>query len=407
MWKVDACPCCGSTGVEAKGYRMPGMHVMGRYHCSECTTWFLHDLPVGFGVDRPMVILERDGSVLDPGGESPWLRMPLERSFRMPEQRSVQVERVVNRSCNRVVVLNTLDFLYGHVLLKLFNAHHYLDQHPDLGLVVIVPRMFAWLVPEGVAEAWVVDVKLGEGQSWFTGLEHWFADRLAEYDEVDFARAYAHPEFAPIQIERFTGCLPFPLDVYADRTPCFTLVLREDRLWYRSWSSKQAHRATRRLGLRKLLHRLWLTDQHRLVRTFVGELRRRLPNARFQAVGLGRPGGLGSRVEDLRTERMDEATERRWCAAYAASHVVIGVHGSNMILPTAHAAGCIEILPYDRYENIVQDISVRYEDRLQLFHYRFVDEFAGPNDVARHAVSMITDQHVFFRDNRTNVFPRS
>lgn len=179
----------------------------------------------------------------------------------MPEQRSVQVERVVNRSCNRVVVLNTLDFLYGHVLLKLFNAHHYLDQHPDLGLVVIVPRMFAWLVPEGVAEAWVVDVKLGEGQSWFTGLEHWFADRLAEYDEVDFARAYAHPEFAPIQIERFTGCLPFPLDVYADRTPCFTLVLREDRLWYRSWSSKQAHRATRRLGLRKLLHRLWLTDR--------------------------------------------------------------------------------------------------------------------------------------------------
>lgn len=78
-----------------------------------------------------------------------------------------------------------------------------------------------------------------------------------------------------------------------------------------------------------------------------------------------------------------------------------------MILPTAHAAGCIEILPYDRYENIVQDISVRYEDRLQLFHYRFVDEFAGPNDVARHAVSTITDQHVFFRDNRTNVFPRS
>ena len=83
---------------------------------------------------------------------------------------------------------------------------------------------------------------------------------------------------------------------------------------------------------------------------------------------------------------------------------MVGVHGSNMLLPTAHAAGCIEVLPYDRYGNIVQDVSVRYHDRMQLFLYRFVDEFASPRTIARHAISMFTDYAVYHRDNRENIF---
>ena len=70
----------------------------------------------------------------------------------------------------------------------------------------------------------------------------------------------------------------------------------------------------------------------------------------------------------------------------------------------APAAGCVEILPYDRYGNIVQDISVRYADRMQLFMYRFTDEFAPPRDVARHIVSMFKDHEVYRLDNQVNIF---
>jgi len=103
---------------------------------------------------------------------------------------------------------------------------------------------------------------------------------------------------------------------------------------------------------------------------------------------------------------MNDDIERSWCETYAKSQVVIGVHGSNMLLPTAHAAGCVEILPDDRFGNIVQDISVRYSDRMQLFLYRFVDEFASPRTVSNNVISMFKDFEVYYHDNRTNTFDK-
>jgi hypothetical protein len=70
-----------------------------------------------------------------------------------------------------------------------------------------------------------------------------------------------------------------------------------------------------------------------------------------------------------------------------------------MLLPTAFAAGCVEILPLDRFGNMVQDISVRYNDRKQLFFYRFADEYASPKSVAAKAVAIITD----FKEYNTNM----
>ncbi|MCP6769670.1 hypothetical protein NL529_32960, partial [Klebsiella pneumoniae] len=63
-----------------------------------------------------------------------------------------------------------------------------------------------------------------------------------------------------------------------------------------------------------------------------------------------------------------------------------------------------EVLPHDRHGNIAQDVSVRWNDRLQLFLYRFVDEFASPAAVARLAVSMLQDFTLYHRNNRINIF---
>ncbi|MEO8734411.1 MAG: hypothetical protein ABI373_08775 [Flavobacteriales bacterium] len=101
---------------------------------------------------------------------------------------------------------------------------------------------------------------------------------------------------------------------------------------------------------------------------------------------------------------MDTVIERTWCEAYARSQVVVGVHGSNMLLPTSLAVGCVEILPYDRYGNMVQDLVVRHADRMQLFLYRFVDEFASPKAVARNVFTIFRDFDHFKRGMKTNTF---
>ena len=48
--------------------------------------------------------------------------------------------------------------------------------------------------------------------------------------------------------------------------------------------------------------------------------------------------------------------------------------------------------------------AVVWTDVMQVFLYRFVDEFATPTAVARHAVSMFNDYAVFHRNNRINIY---
>jgi hypothetical protein len=398
------CPKCGGRDIEGRGSVWPGVHVFSDNACRSCGHAFLRDVPVGFAVDHPMSIGKQDGALHNPTKGEGWIHEPLMAGFRKPSEHPVKIERIVHKECRRVVILDTLDFLYGHVLLKLYNAQHYLDQHPDLGLIIILPRMFQWLIPQGVAEVWLVDQRLSEAHGWYTGIDRFVQERLPAYDEVYVGRGYAHPEFARIDIERFTGIAPFPLDKFLESEPHITFVARQDRLWFSGPMAKFMYRAFNKLGLKSSFGRWFIKAQDRSIRRTMARIKADLPRVRFTVVGLGEAIGFGPDVQDLRTMRMDKATELAWCEAYSRSQVVVGVHGSNMLLPTAHAAGCIEVLPYDRYGNIVQDISVRYHDRMQLFLYRFVDEFASPRTIARHAISMFKDFAVYHRDNRENIF---
>lgn len=403
LFRDFPCPVCGGGPVETRGWALPGIHALGDYVCTSCGQAFYRDLPVGFGVDHPMAIGKADGRLFNINAGPEWIHGPLLRGYREPSKEPVAIERITHREARRVVILNTLDFLYGHVLLKLFNAQYYLDRHPELGLVLILPMSYAWLVPKGTAEVWLVDQKLSQAHGWHSAIDAFVQERSSRFDEIHMAKGYAHPEFASIDIERFTGVKPFVLEELLRRPPHITFIARRDRLWFASAWAKFRYRAMNKLGLR-MLARLALRRQDRLIARTMRKVRAQIPDVQFTVVGLGRPGGFGPMAVDLRTERMDQETEMRWCSAYAKSQLVIGVHGSNMILPTALAAGCIEILPYDRYGNIVQDISVRWHDRMQLFLYRFVDEFAQPGAVARHAVSMFKDFEVYHRDNRVNIF---
>lgn len=396
------CPSCGSSDLQAKGTVWPGIHVMGRYLCTGCGLDMLRDLPVGFAVDHPMAIDRATGRLFNPTNGEGWIHGPLMRAFGSPSDAPVHIERIVRRKASRVVILNTLDFLYGHVLLKLFNAQHYLEKWPDLGLVLVLPKSYAWLVPEGVAEVWLVDLGLGRMQQWHTAIDAFVQERSREYEEIHLARAYSHPEH--IRIEGFTGIRPFDRSGFDTAPAHVTFVAREDRLWFASPFGKFCYRVLNKLGVKNSIGRWFVQRQDRLILRTMREIRKARPGTRFTVVGLGTPALARYGAEDLRTRKMDADTERAWCQAYARSQVVVGVHGSNMLLPTVFAGGCVEILPHDRYGNIVQDVSVRWTGRMQLFLYRFVDEFATPRQVACHVVSMFQHYSLFHRNNEVNVF---
>jgi len=404
LFAERSCPKCGAGSPAPVGVVFPGVHVLGSYQCASCSYRFLHDLPVGFAVDHDVAIGLDNGEMHDAHGAEPWVTAPLMAGFRAPSDEEVVIERRVLRPCKRVVVLNTLDFLYGHVLLKLWNAQHYLEAHPELGLVIILPKSFEWMVPRGTAEVWAVDQRLGKAHGWYRSIDRQVNAFLTDFDEVYLGKGYAHPDKSKVDIERYTGVQAFQLEHYATAPRHITFVLREDRLWYRTPLHKLLDRVAGKVGLKSVFRGFLLADQQRLAMSALRKVRRSCPGVEATVVGLGDARSLPHGVVDLRTRKMSVETELAWCAAYAKSQFVVGVHGSNMLLPTAFAAGCIEILPHDRYRNLAQDVTTRWTDVMQVFLYRFVDEFASPSAVARHAVSMFNDYAVFYRNNRINIY---
>lgn len=402
LFNAFPCPQCGAEAPRALDVLFIGLQVVGQYQCDQCGLAFSRDLPIGFAIDHPLAYATKDRKILDPSGRAEkWIHYDV---YKQPSSAPIKLERKVYREAKDIVIVNTLDFLYGHVLLKLLNAQYYIDNHKDLGVVLLLPRMFEWLVPDGVAEVWLVDQKLAQARAWHDKVDAFVREQLPRYGEVYMARGYGHPDLAHVDLERFTKVKPFPADEFLTRPPHITFIARQDRLWFATPLGHFMYRAWNRLGMKKSLGRWFVGAQSRMIERVMRRIRRELPKATFTVVGLDRAGGFEGLAEDLRTEKMDLATELKWCEAYAKSQLVVGVHGSNMLLPTGLAAGCVEILPYDRYCNMVQDVLVRYNDRMQLFFYRFVDEYASPADVARHVTTMFRYFHQYRQNKQVNAF---
>ncbi|MEX1239959.1 MAG: hypothetical protein WEB30_09580 [Cyclobacteriaceae bacterium] len=380
------------------------VHAMAECTCASCHFQFYQIFPVGHHVADQLSFSKVDKTYYSKGETEPWLFDSLVKANEGVRQQDVTIEKIVYRNCEDVIILNTLDYLYGHVLLKLYNALYHLDHQKNLGLILIIPKMFKWLIPDGCAEAWVVDLKLADLAYNHESVRKFISLQFGRFNSIYLSRAYSHPDVATIDISRLTRIKPFDLATYRERKPTITFVMRQDRWWFGSVAEYWFYRMCRKLKLLSWGSRLLSRRQNHLVKQTMRRIGKKIPASDFYIVGLGEDGNFGSNCFDERKTQIDDGVETAWCKIYARSHVVVGVHGSNMLLPTALAAGCVEILPQERYGNMVQDISVRYNDRRQLFFYRFADQYSRPRSVAAKVVGMLHHYDIYHRNMCLNLY---
>lgn len=356
------CPHCGGN-LCARRILWQGIHVCAESSCTACGSEITGDLEVGQALFTPYQIDLEKEMLFGDEGQRHWFGAPLLDSLRKPDQDqgiSLEVETVSRHA--RVVILNCIDFLYGHALLKLLNAETHLKLQPELGLVVIVPRYLRWMVPQGVAEIWTVNIPLGQAKKFFPRLDQLVHAECERFDEIYLSPAHSHPR--DFDIVRFTGVARHDFGSVPYR---ITFIWREDRPWIerRLWV-----RIGRRVGLVK---EGMLSRQNAKVVRLFSELRRALPQARLTVAGLGTATAFPDWVDDQRAARFDDETERRMCRVYGESRLVIGVHGSNMLLPSAHAGMTIDLMPDDRWPNMAQDLLYQEADsRLAAYRYRYL-----------------------------------
>jgi len=394
------CPHC-LQHLDVFGWHTPGMRNLADLRCSICGRQYYGDLAAGQALYTPMLLEKEGGVVYQKHGVewfARWLRDSYARRTEVPVPFEVEKRLPITRE---VVLLNCLDTLFGHSLLKLLNAQYYLEGEVDL--ILIIPSFLAWMVPDGVAQVWIVGLPLKRGTEWNDWLAREIHRRVEDFQSVSLSLALSHPNPADYNIERFTGVKPFPLEQWEDRLkrPTVTFIWRDDRAWQMPADSSTP-------GVSKKLRR-WVTRpsnlgaaQRRLVGELAETLRCEFPTLDFAIAGLceeGNADDLPSWVQDLRRTTMDDDHERRCCERYASSHVVVGVHGSNMLLPTAHAGGLVELIGSERWGNFTQDVLFRETEdcRETLFRYRFVPTSTPPLELAQLVSLLLRGRDSFRR----------
>ncbi len=243
-----------------------------------------------------------------------------------------------------------------------------------------------------IAEIWSVSVQLQECGELLGGLDEFVKSQCFRFERVSLSPTYTHLDHTQyIDMEKVLKISRFDLDKFNSSEPQVTFVLREDKFWMNSQWMGFLYKASRKFGLTHLIYPILRWRQRQLVKQTAKKIHQRLPKVQLFCTGLGKSESLFERIADYRTARILPETEIQWNGIFAKSHVVIGVHGSHMLIPSALSAGFINILPRYKIPHLVEDTVLPYKNRLLQFLGRFLDEYSSPGLVALHAVSMVKD----------------
>ncbi|MGZ8693864.1 MAG: hypothetical protein ACXWYS_00300, partial [Gaiellaceae bacterium] len=164
--QAGTCPRC-DLPLAVDRLRFPGWRSLLDGTCAGCGHRYLQDLPAGHGLVYPSTLDLTTGETFDPSGAT-WFSSWLRGAWEEPDGGPVELESAVRAHHDSVVLLNCLDPIYGHALLKLLNVQRELASEP--GCIVLVPAALTALVPDGVAEAWIVREPVSRLRGWLVDL---------------------------------------------------------------------------------------------------------------------------------------------------------------------------------------------------------------------------------------------
>lgn len=381
---ITTCPNCGKENSGFDTYEFLGQHILSTGKCLKCQVFYYHNWPIGHGEQFSIAFTDNGkAKYADQAGQ--WLAQPLIRGVKEGRKHKVIIRRNINHSITHGVLINCLDPCFGHIIWKLFNVatRERFDEHQ--GWVVLIPAQCAWMVPTEVAEVWTVEVALHQLHDRLDGLDEFV--RGTALESLTVAPLKTHLNHEHIPMERFFRTTPFALNSFMKKPFMVTFICREDRFWLRTKCEEFLWFVCRKYEIAGL-QRWFLFRQNRSIQQIVRRVKKVIPQAQFALTGLSNHPTTMKGVTDLRRSQMDQEWELKWCDQYAQSHLVIGVHGSNMLIPTALAAGFIELMPRFKIPFMTEDILLRHAPRFQLFLGRHLDLFSSPKLIAKHVVDI-------------------
>jgi hypothetical protein len=373
-----------------------GLHVGEKLVCNKCNKIRIDSLPINQSILEQYTFYPESGSITDIEGNAVpdnWYSVKL-KSVANPVNDDVEIEIEKIGYYEEVLILNTLDYVYGHSLLFLLNLQRIINAEKRIGIIVIVQPMLKWLIPKtGIAEIWTVKLGFQKFHNFYPVLSAKINSELKRFNRVWLSEGHLVPTNENIEIETFTGIKPYDF-LNEPVIPGITFIWREDpdRLWIRNIFLLKG---LKKLGFRRILIPL----QYLRVLLIFRFLRNKLGNKyKYSVAGLGKFGKFPSFIKDRRVVLFNEESEKRLCGVYAESILVFGVHGSSMLLPSAHAGMTMSLMPSRRWGNFGEDILFRERDmRLAIFQRRIVPLNLCIADIRDIIIDMVLGRGQFIR----------
>jgi glycosyltransferase involved in cell wall biosynthesis len=227
------------------------------------------------------------------------------------------------------------------------------EQGEKKAIVVIVPKFLRWMVPEGVAEVWTVPISLKNGQNYYPNFAEFVEEETKRFDEIYVSEAHSHP--SQFDITRFTRV---PKHNFEKKEIKITFIWRE----YRLLVNRSLFRVLRKIDQQARS----LSLQNLKIQQLLEKITLQVPEAKFAVAGLGTKNKFPEWIEDYRVESFNEKIEKEICGLYSQSRLLIGLQGSNMLLPSAHAGMTIDFID-ERWGNFAQDIYQESDPRMATF----------------------------------------
>ncbi|NJN92444.1 MAG: hypothetical protein HC878_20170 [Leptolyngbyaceae cyanobacterium SL_5_14] len=370
------------TKLEIKNVLIPGMRCLADTVCPQCKARYYVDLPTGHALWSAIALNQDTAECYDPRS-SGWFGELLRKSFLNPVEDEITPTVHKFFGAKRIVIVNCLDFLYGHCLLKLLNVQRHLDQSPELGCCVLVPSQLVHLVPDGISEIWEIPLPIKDGWKWYFSLQKWIEQQAAQRDDIFLSPVYSHPSNRTYDLRRFVRNLPDISSEICGDSPILLFSYREDRLWGKN-----------------------VADQQRNIQLLYNTLVETFPSLIFVLVGFGKQNQIHytkGKIIDLRSNSFSVDLDRLWLRYMSAADCAIGVHGSNMLLPSGLSKATIELMPYSRLGNLFQDILMPQElqdIRIAFLKYRFLYGNESLTDVTVNDVTTVV-KSVLLQNSRS------
>jgi len=364
---IYTCPICDEL-LALQGFILNGMRNLVEGRCEKCGHRFYRDLPAGPGLYSPSTVDMDTLEAYGPHKDEGFSRLLID-STRSKISDPVELKITRFRENKEYVLLNCLDLCWGDCLWKLTNAQYYLDNFPELGLIILVPKSLRYFIPEGVAEIWEVDLPFRSLANWYVSLEDQLKVEIEKRGRVYLSVAYPHPLPSLWSVDRFVkqgdndfSDLNKPIIVFSYRGD-------NNRLWGKTLRSQKKN----------------------IIRLYQ-QLLKRYGKLSFILIGLSGGEDFPEGIIDKRIDKFSPEIEQFYVDLLRVTDCVIGVHGSNLQYHIGLAQCAIELLPETRYGNILQPWTMNPEItdlRENMYRYRVIYGNRDLSDVKPEKVAKV------------------